>query len=327
MRILMILSVLISGFSFSQMSFAEDIIFCQSKVFKIVKFRGGQPGSCKRFENEIVIPMNNGEPGPPGPQGMIGPPGPQGDPGPVGPEGPQGPVGPTGDTGPEGPAGEQGIPGEPGEIDQALLDELQTQIDLLAMKACGDGIIDTLLGETCDDGNKEDGDGCSSDCRTPAAACDAKGSCLVFVSEFTVTGNDIASPFEVAELCTQEANSNGQTGEFKPWFANVLFNFEFTQASVPYVTIMGVAVADNYSDLTSCEPDCLNFAIENSLTGNVNSQIWTSTTIDGSLAIPNCILSGGLTGFTGANIKSDSGWTIDTIVPCDTELPVYCFEQ
>lgn len=29
---------------------------------------------------------------------------------------------------------------------------------------CGDSVTDTFLGETCDDGNNADGDGCSSDC-------------------------------------------------------------------------------------------------------------------------------------------------------------------
>src|SRR5438045_7501455 len=31
---------------------------------------------------------------------------------------------------------------------------------------CGDGIINTDKGEVCDDGNVQDGDGCSADCRS-----------------------------------------------------------------------------------------------------------------------------------------------------------------
>lgn len=149
MRILIFLSVLFGGFYYSQDSMAEGIVFCQSKLSKFVRYRGGEPGSCRRFENEIVITTGNGETGPPGPQGMVGPAGPQGEPG------PQGPAGPMGDVGPEGP---------PGDIDQGLLDDLQEQIDILASKACGDGELDIIFGEECDDGNELDQDSCSSDC-------------------------------------------------------------------------------------------------------------------------------------------------------------------
>ncbi len=34
------------------------------------------------------------------------------------------------------------------------------------LRRCGDGIVDGLYGELCDDGNTENGDGCSADCRS-----------------------------------------------------------------------------------------------------------------------------------------------------------------
>ena len=51
---------------------------------------------------------------------------------------------------------------------------------------CGDGVIG--LGETCDDGNQEDGDGCSAACQTEGP------SCLDDVSE---PNNDLSSATEV----------------------------------------------------------------------------------------------------------------------------------
>jgi cysteine-rich repeat protein len=38
---------------------------------------------------------------------------------------------------------------------------------------CGDTFVEPP--ETCDDGNQDDGDGCSSTCQVEAAACDADG--------------------------------------------------------------------------------------------------------------------------------------------------------
>src|SRR5262245_44406469 len=36
---------------------------------------------------------------------------------------------------------------------------------------CGDGDAQGELGETCDDGNNLDGDGCESDCQLPLGIC------------------------------------------------------------------------------------------------------------------------------------------------------------
>jgi cysteine-rich repeat protein len=40
-----------------------------------------------------------------------------------------------------------------------------------AAPRCGDGVVQTSLGEVCDDGNQADGDGCSADCKTKGAGC------------------------------------------------------------------------------------------------------------------------------------------------------------
>lgn len=41
---------------------------------------------------------------------------------------------------------------------------------------CGNGYLEPQIGETCDDGNKEDGDGCSSGCKKQEGyVCDVPG--------------------------------------------------------------------------------------------------------------------------------------------------------
>ncbi len=48
---------------------------------------------------------------------------------------------------------------------QTAVDRLKTDHPIAFVPAvCGDGIIDTEFGETCDDGNTTDGDGCPSNC-------------------------------------------------------------------------------------------------------------------------------------------------------------------
>ena len=59
-------------------------------------------------------------------------------------------------------------------------------VDRVPRQSCGDGIWDSRRGETCDDGNTEDGDGCSSDC--------SAAHCLVPVTHASVqAGVDDAS--------------------------------------------------------------------------------------------------------------------------------------
>jgi len=81
----------------------------------------------KKYETDVysltLATLQQGDPGPQGPQGLkgdpgdpgpVGPQGPQGDPGEQGPIGPQGSQGDPGEQGPTGPQGTEGTAGEPG---------------------------------------------------------------------------------------------------------------------------------------------------------------------------------------------------------------------
>ena len=58
---------------------------------------------------------------------------------------------------------------------------------------CGDGIVNLAGGETCDDGNTLDGDGCPSNCRIEACAGPAQGR-LTVRAQFATTPSISAWP-------------------------------------------------------------------------------------------------------------------------------------
>jgi cysteine-rich repeat protein len=98
-------------------------------------------------------------------------------------------------VGRRGPRGLQGIQGEPGtpgllasfdqvdglactragydgEIDVAYASDGTASLKCVIPEVCGNNVVDSELGEECDDGNQVDGDSCSSTCQTPAVCGD-----------------------------------------------------------------------------------------------------------------------------------------------------------
>lgn len=69
---------------------------------------------------------------------------------------------------------------------------------------CGDGVLDADLGETCDDGNAENGDGCSATCDVEVGfECAGDGNPC-----YTVCGDGILS---AAEQCDEGLGNAGAT--------------------------------------------------------------------------------------------------------------------
>ena len=54
---------------------------------------------------------------------------------------------------------------------------------------CGDGVVDTAYGEECDDGNKTDGDGCSSSCKKESSSSGFCGNGVIDAGEECDAGN------------------------------------------------------------------------------------------------------------------------------------------
>lgn len=81
--------------------------------------------------------------------------------------------------------------------------------------ACGDGDIDLLVGEVCDDGNVQSGDGCSADCRTPELEplCSAAEPLPV---DSAVVETTEGGPTGYASLCDPFIATPVKTFEFMP---------------------------------------------------------------------------------------------------------------
>lgn len=56
---------------------------------------------------------------------------------------------------------------------------------------CGDGVVDESVGESCDDGNRQDGDGCSALCEIEDGyACASGGTCYASCGDGIVTADE-----------------------------------------------------------------------------------------------------------------------------------------
>jgi cysteine-rich repeat protein len=160
----------------------------------------GAPEQCKSYERLVTFQGTQGPKGDAGPQGAAGTKGDTGEQGPIG------PAGPKGDAGEQGPAGAEGSPGktEPlSSIEQlngasCVLNGLSGAINLsydaqgiaklacVVPSICGNFILQS--GESCDDGNTINGDGCSSLCQSEQVP-EACGDGIVTGSEQCDDGN------------------------------------------------------------------------------------------------------------------------------------------
>ena len=76
---------------------------------------------------------------------------------------------------------------------QANIDEDELG-DACDLKTCGNGILE--FNEFCDDGNREDGDGCPGDCRQPevGAVCDVNNDAFIDNSDIQLITNALGQP-------------------------------------------------------------------------------------------------------------------------------------
>ena len=201
--------------------------------------------------------------------------------------------------------------------------------------ACGDGTQNGEAGEGCDDGNQEDGDGCSGDCK----AVERK----VFVTSVAYHGDlkEDKEPEELSGLaladghCQELAEGAGLKGTFKAWLSTTEVwpakRFDTRFAGLYRLTSEGAAiVAIGWKGLIA---GTLLHAIDADESGVLRQEnVWTNTLPNGtSASMEHCsswTVSGNVTTTIGQSSATDATWTNNlTGQACSGLNRLYCIED
>ena len=207
--------------------------------------------------------------------------------------------------------------------------------------ACGDGTLNPLAGEVCDDTNNNDGDGCSADCNSIER--------LVFVSSLQYEGDfipmtnnpDALSGLALADLrCKQLATAATLPGTYKAWLSTTTdspstrFDTRFT--GLYRLTSPGAPIiAIGWQGLTS---STLLHPIDADESGtSAQKNVWTNTLPDGTTASDqHCsawtmlknAMNMPLTTTIGTSTAIDTTWTnLADGQLCSNSLRLYCFQD
>ena len=167
------------------------------------------------------------------------------------------------------------------------------------------------------------------------------GKC-VFVTEPDYTG-DLRGLAGADATCQSLAKAQGSLaarGVYKAWLSDSSHSpsDRFTHASVPYKLVDGTTIADDWTDLTSCNTSCLAAPLNLDAAGEPvvgNAGVWTRTATDGSASSfgggPDCEgwsnSDAGQSGEDGFATSTDETWTGHLVGFCNAQRSLYCFEQ
>lgn len=201
---------------------------------------------------------------------------------------------------------------------------------------CGDGTVNELAGESCDDSNIADGDGCSAECM-PERRVFATSAVFEGDLRFDIDNPDLLSGIALADArCNALAVAAGLPPTFKAWLSDsemspaTRFDTSFT-GLYRLVSPGFPVIATGWQDLTD---GTLAHAIDADETGTqilLQQTVVTNTAPDGSSASDqHC--SGwtqkDLTSTTiGQSSASDSTWTSAASSLCADSRRIYCFED
>ncbi|MBL8128352.1 MAG: hypothetical protein JNM64_11985 [Chloroflexia bacterium] len=186
---------------------------------------------------------------------------------------------------------------------------------------------------------------------TPRPGC-AGGACRVFVTSQTYSGNlkqyDPANASGLAgadAICQGLAEYASLPGTYKAWLSDSTGASpatRFVKSTDPYVLVDGTRVADNWTDLTTCQTsdphDCLAHAIDRTEIGSAPATVVAATYTLSSGAAGSATIAdahcnnwssdtGGLWGTGGLATTSLAGWTLGNANTCVSGLHLYCFQQ
>ena len=219
------------------------------------------------------------------------------------------------------------------ECDEGGVQTLACEADCL-VPVCGDGILNALAGETCDDGNLEDGDGCATSCAPERRVF---LSSLLFNADFDRNIREEAGGIALADIrCNTLAGAADLPGKFKAWLSDVntspygRFDKNFT--GLYRLGSEGFpVVAAGWEGLTG---GILEHVINANEHGHVllGSMVWTDTHFSGKRSsASDC--QGWTTGLNDYNASVgwasavNATWTQHQTVACGGKYRIYCFED
>ncbi len=136
-------------------------------------------------------------------------------------------------------------------------------------------------------------------------------------------------------ICQTTADSAGLSGTFKAWLSDGTASVasRFIHSAARYELVDGTLIADGWGDLTD---GSIGAGIDVTAHGSqvLNSRnVWTSTNVYGNYyaahgSCSNWSMDGSyFRAGVGINKSTDQSWTLHQSLPCDLNLPLYCFEQ
>jgi cysteine-rich repeat protein len=193
---------------------------------------------------------------------------------------------------------------------------------------CGDGIVQPIVSEECDDGDQDDANGCNTQCGRDR---------YVFLTSESYQGN-FGEVSGANSLCKKAAMIAGLPNykKYRAWMSDDTFSPAtwFFRSKGRYILTTGVVVADDWNDLTD---GTLQHPINIDENGNERSgQVWSNTTPAGLLhpESEDCMAwkttEFPVVGRVGNPFHTDFRWTDDdeyNPVLCGGNQPFYCFEN
>lgn len=166
-----------------------------------------------------------------------------------------------------------------------------------------------------------------------------QGPTTVFITGNTYTGQ-LGGLDGADDLCNTLAAGSGLDGYFRAWLSDSTGSpsTRFTKSTFPYLLVDGTQIAEDWTDLTTCDTDCLDNIINLSENGDNVVEIdqtfaWTGTASDGALENSNYTCNNWTSGSSDKSglvggVTNKEFWTsVGFGFVCSSMEHLYCFEQ
>ena len=194
------------------------------------------------------------------------------------------------------------------------------------MAVCGDGVLNSSAGETCDDGNVVASDGCDASCKL---------ECLVFVTNGIFTGDLGGLEGADAKCAAAAAAKDAELyGAYRAWLSdsNSSAATRLTACPAPITLRDGTVVANSWADFIAADhlvpisKDEYNSDPEMTVPQH---KVWTGG--EGGDQTFNCmgwhsVLNQNLGTFGSHNVM-DSAWMNEGANLCSLSFHLYCVQQ